>query len=64
MGSSTHNLAVAGKGLPWIGRKELHPFAQLVLMDIQVPRRLRHTHSAILDLSNGAQYCPPIGVQS
>lgn len=43
------HLAVAGKGLRRIGRKELHPFAQLVLMDIQIPRRLRHAHSAILD---------------
>jgi hypothetical protein len=46
------HLIVAGKGLRRIGREELRPFAQLVLMDVQVPRRLRDTHSAILDQAN------------
>lgn len=34
------HLTEAGKGLARIGRELLHPFAENVLMNVQIPRRL------------------------
>ena len=43
------HLAMARKGLVRIGGKVLHLPAQHVLMDIQIPSRLRYTHTPFLD---------------
>jgi hypothetical protein len=41
-----------GKGLPRIGAKFFHLFAQHVLVDLQIPSRLRDAHSSFLDQAN------------
>jgi len=45
------HLAIAWKGLPRIGAKLLHPFAQHIPMYIQIPGSLRNRHTALEDQS-------------
>lgn len=40
---------MAGKGLPGIGTELLHPLAQYVLMNVQVPAGLRYRYPAFPD---------------
>jgi len=45
-------LALAGKGLRRIAGQFLHPTAQHVLVQIEIPRRLGHAHAAFAHQTN------------
>src|SRR5580704_8018451 len=49
---------VCGKRLHWIRAELLHPIAKKVLVDVDVPRRLRHAHAPGGDLELSTKLAP------